>query len=276
MLLRKSSGSPCILSGRVVVANKGKVLTTAEQVIAHMQSLGNEHQALHLMRFFKTGKGDYGEGDKFLGIKVPETRKVVAQCKSLPLSDVEKLLASKWHEVRLCGLLVLVAQFDSICSNRLLDDENAIIRRDTIVDFYLNHARSANNWDLVDLSVYKILGRWLMVPSALSDAQKLETIDRLAASDNLWEQRMSMVCTMEPLKQGEPSFTLRYAEWHLHHTHDLMHKAVGWMLREMGKRVSLDLLRDFLQHHAHEMPRTMLRYAIELMSAEERKLWLMK
>ena len=239
-----------------------------------MESLADEAQARHLMRFFKTGEGDYGEGDRFLGIKVPETRRVVSRCKQLPFVEVETLLASPWHEVRLCGLLVLVAQFEAYCKKRLISAPEAITIRDAIVEFYLSHARSANNWDLVDLSVYKILGEWLMLPSNYSDNEKLAALDRLAASDNLWEQRMSMVCTLGPLKHGEACYTLRYAEWHLHHLHDLMHKAVGWMLREMGKRVSQDLLRDFLREHANEMPRTALRYAIELMDADERIFWM--
>ena len=149
-------------------------------------------------------------------------------------------------------------------------------KRDEIVAFYLNHTTSANNWDLVDLSVYKIIGEWLMIPSQSIAMRNWLIIDRLAASDNLWEQRMSVVCTMAPLKHGDSSFTLRYAEWHLHHRHDLMHKAVGWMLREMGKRVSVDVLRDFLRCHAHEMPRTALRYAIERLPDEERKQWMTK
>lgn len=248
--------------------------TTASGVVEHMLSLADERQVQHLRRFFKTGKGYYGEGDQFLGIKVPDTRRVVARCKALPLGEVENLLASPWHEVRLCGLLVLVAQFEAYCKKRLISAPEAITMRDAIVKFYLSHARRANNWDLVDLSVYKILGEWLMLPSNYSDNEKLAAIDRLAASDNLWEQRMSMVCTLGPLKHGDPTLTLRYAERHLHHPHDLMHKAVGWMLREMGKRVSFDVLRGFLGEHAHEMPRTALRYAIELMDADERKLWM--
>ena len=228
------------------------------------------------MRFFKTAPGEYGYGDHFLGIKVPVTRKVASQCKGLSLSEIETLLCSQWHEVRLCGLLALVAQFEAHCQKRLLDDREAIASRDAVVDFYLAHTSSANNWDLVDLSVYKILGKWLVVPSSYSDTLKLETIDRLAESKDLWEQRMSMVCTMEPLKYGVASFTLRYAKKHLHHSHDLMHKAVGWLLREMGKRVSLDLLRGFLSEHADEMPRTTLRYAIEHLDAGERQQWMRK
>lgn len=249
-------------------------LITAEQVIIHMESLADERQAQHLMRFFKTGEGDYGNGDQFLGIKVPVTRSVVTRCRHLPFNEVDKLLASPWHEVRLCGLLVLVAQFEAQNTKRKRNDADATHQRDAIVKFYLNHASCANNWDLVDLSVYKILGEWLVAESSQNDEQKLKVIDHLASSDNLWEQRMSMVCTLGPLKHGDPQFTLRYAERHLHHPHDLMHKAVGWMLREMGKRVSLDLLRDFLCKHVHEMPRTALRYAIEHLSDEERLQWM--
>ena len=253
---------------------KNNHLIAAAQVSEILESLADEAQARHLMRFFKTAPGEYGHGDRFLGIKVPVTRSVTKRAEALPLTEVEQLLQSPWHEVRLCGLLVLVAQFEAQCTRRLLDDPEAIRRRDDIVQFYLRHAESANNWDLVDLSVYKILGRWLMVQSALDDKAKLQTVDGLADSDNLWRQRMSMVCTLGPLKEGEASFTLRYAQWHLHHPHDLMQKAVGWMLREMGKRVSVDLLRDFLQQHAHTMPRTALRYAIEHLPPSERQHWL--
>lgn len=250
--------------------------STASGVVEHMLSLADERQVELLKRFFKTGVGDYGEGDQFLGIKVPDTRRVVSQCKALPFNEIETLLASPWHEVRLCGLLVLVAQFEHSAKRAKKNDIAAIACCDSIVDFYLKHAHCANNWDLVDLSVYKIIGEWLMLPSSYSYEKKLATIDCLAASDNLWEQRMSMVCTLGPLRHGEALFTLRYAERHLHHRHDLMHKAVGWMLREMGKRVSVDVLRDFLRCHAHEMPRTALRYAIERLPDEERKQWMTK
>ena len=251
-------------------------LNTADQVVACLESLGDEKQAKHLMRFFKTAPGEYGYGDKFLGIKVPVTRSVVARCKSLPLSEVSKLLDSPWHEVRLCGFLVLVAQYEQMAKFAKRNDNTAVAHCDEIVDFYLKRARSANNWDLVDLSVYKILGRWLLLPSKYNEEEKLSVLDRLAASDNLWEQRMSIVATMEPLKVGNSSYTLRYAVMHLHHDHDLMHKAVGWLLREMGKRVDMDQLRMFLELHAHEMPRTMLRYAIEKMSEQERKQWMQR
>ena len=226
------------------------------------------------MGFFKTGPGEYGYGDEFLGLKVPQTREVVKNIwKDLPLSEVPELLMSKWHEVRLCGLLILVAKFEKLATKRLLHDAEAIKKRDEILAMYLQYAERANNWDLVDLSAPKILGASLLSPKKGED-WKRQVLDELAASDNLWKQRMSIVCTWKTSQMGDPSWCLRYAEIHLHHPHDLMHKAVGWMLREMGKRCSMDLLRDFLRQHAHEMPRTMLRYAIEKMSEEERQYWM--
>ena len=250
-------------------------MTTAREIIEHMESLQDDVQRQGLMRFFKTGPGDYGEGDEFLGIKVPQTREVVkAASKDFPLGEVPELLMSRWHEVRLCGFLILVDQFERLATKRLENDEKAIRGRDEIVALYLQYAEQANNWDLVDLSVYKILGHWLMLPSALGDTHyKRQVLDKLATSTCLWKQRMSIVCTWYPSHHDDPSWCLRYAEVHLHHPHDLMHKAVGWMLREMGKS-HLDLLRDFLRQHAHEMPRTMLRYAIEKLPEAERKQWL--
>jgi len=284
-----------------------------------MESLRNEEQRRILMRFFKTGPGEYGYGDEFLGLKVPQTREVVkAVGKDFPLEEVPELLMSKWHEVRLCGLLILVEKFEKLSPlptsprggviKRRKKDAEAIKKRDEILTLYLKYAERANNWDLVDLSAPKILGGWLAAPllSPLKgggQSQDLEykrqVLDELAASDNLWKQRMSIVCTWMTSRMGDPSWCLRYAEIHLHHPHDLMHKAVGWMLREMGKAAikreesdarinssereqarpkvkgaGMDLLREFLRQHAHEMPRTMLRYAIEKMDDEERKHWM--
>ena len=249
--------------------------STAREIIRYMESLQNDEQRHVLMGFFKTAPGEYGYGDKFLGLKVPQTREVVKAAKDIALDEVPELLMSKWHEVRLCGLLILVSQFERLATKRLTNDEAAIRGRDEILTLYLQYAERANNWDLVDLSVHKILGHWLLLPSNLGDKDyKLKVLDELAASPCLWKQRMSIVCSWKTTQQGDPSWCLRYAEIHLHHPHDLMHKAVGWILREMGKRVSMDLLRDFLRQHAHEMPRTMLRYAIEKMGEEERKQWL--
>ena len=250
----------------------------AKDIIAYMESLRDEKQREILMRFFKTGKGEYGEGDEFLGLKVPQTREVVkAVWKDFPLDELPELLMNRWHEVRLCGLLILVAKFESLATKRLINDEDAIHARDNILIMYLEYAEQANNWDLVDLSVHKILGAWLMQPSRLGDRDyKIALLDSLAKSDNLWRQRMSMICTWKTTQLGDPFWCLRYAEMHLLHPHDLMHKAVGWMLRELGKRISMDMLRDFLNLHAHEMPRTALRYAIEKMSEQERQYWLQK
>ena len=262
---------------------------TAKEIIAYMESLRNEEQRRILMGFFKTGHGEYGEGDEFLGLKVPQTREVVkAAWKDFPLSEVPELLMNRWHEVRLCGFLILVAKFEKLTKRTaartsLECTEKAIRGRDEILTMYLKYAEQANNWDLVDLSVHKILGHWLLLPTNLSPLPtsplgggdvKRQVLDELAQSDNLWKQRMSIVCSWKTSQMGDPSWCLRYAEIHLHHPHDLMHKAVGWMLREMGKRCSMDLLRNFLRQHAHEMPRTMLRYAIEKMPEQERQYWM--
>ena len=275
----------------------------AQQIIEYMESLQDEEQRKILMGFFKTAPGEYGFGDEFLGLKVPQTREVVkavvkrvesdacigssereparprdkAAGTDFPLSEVPTLLMNHWHEVRLCGFLILVAKFEKLATKRLENNPEAIKQRDEILTMYLQYAEQANNWDLVDLSVHKILGHWLLLPSNLGDRDyKIKVLDELAASPCLWKQRMSIVCSWKTSQQGDPSWCLRYAEIHLHHPHDLMHKAVGWMLREMGKRVSMDLLRDFLRQHAHEMPRTMLRYAIEKMPDSERKEWMSK
>lgn len=250
---------------------------TATDIIHRMESLRNEKQREVLMRFFRTGEGEYGEGDEFLGIKVPQTREVVDWAKELSLCEVPELLTSRWHEVRLCGFLILVSQFERLSTRRLKDDAAAIRRRDEILSLYLQYAGHADNWDLVDLSAPKILGTWLLLPTFLGTADtdyKLSVVDALAYSDNLWRQRMSMVCTWKTSQAGDPSWCLRYAEIHIRHPHDLMHKAVGWMLREMGKRVSMDLLREFLRQHVAVISRTTLRYAIEKMSDEERRYWM--
>ncbi len=261
-------------------------MTTAKEIVEYMESLRDEEQRANLMRFFKTAPGEYGYGDEFLGLKVPQTREVVkAVPKDFPLENVPELLMSKWHEVRLCGLLILVDKFEKLATKRLENNAEAIKKRDEILTMYLQHAEQANNWDLVDLSVHKILGHWLLLPTTLGTPRqkgvpdlcidyKRQVLDELAQSSNLWKQRMSIVCSWKTSQMGDPSWCLRYAEIHLHHPHDLMHKAVGWMLREMGKRGSMNLLRDFLHQHAHEMPRTMLRYAIEKMSEEERQYWM--
>ena len=294
--------------------------SNAQDIITYMESLRNEEQRKVLMGFFKTAPGEYGYGDEFLGLKVPQTREIVKSvAHDFPLGELPELLMNRWHEVRLCGFLILVAKFEKLATKRLENNPDAIKQRDEILTMYLQYAEQANNWDLVDLSAPKILGHWLLLPTnlgrhpdlppigeedRLQKDYKLKVLDGLAASPCLWKQRMSIVCTWKTSHQGDPSWCLRYAEIHLHHPHDLMHKAVGWMLREMGKsrpkvnaaskrgqsedrfdfaereqsrpevQAGMDLLRDFLRQHAHTMPRTMLRYAIEKMSEQERKEWM--
>ena len=294
--------------------------SNAQDIITYMESLRNEEQRKVLMGFFKTAPGEYGYGDEFLGLKVPQTREIVKSvAQDFPLGEIPELLMNRWHEVRLCGFLILVAKFEKLATKRLENNPDAIKQRDEILTLYLQYAEQANNWDLVDLSAPKILGHWLLLPTnlgrhpdlppigeedRLQKDYKLKVLDGLAASPCLWKQRMSIVCTWKTSHQGDPSWCLRYAEIHLHHPHDLMHKAVGWMLREMGKsrpkvnaaskrgqsearfdfaereqsrpkvNAGMDLLRDFLRQHAHTMPRTMLRYAIEKMSEQERKEWM--
>lgn len=240
---------------------------TANKVISAMQMLENPEQRKVLIGFFKTGKGQYGEGDEFLGLKVPETRAIVKEYRDLALPEVQKLLECKWHEVRLCGFLILVEQYN--------DKKATKESKDAVLNMYLANTTRANNWDLVDLSCYKILGKWL-VESDVTMAEKLRLMDNLANSENLWEQRISIVSTMATLKVKDTSFTMRYACHHLNHKHDLMHKAVGWLLREMGKQCGMDELRGFLSKYSTTMPRTALRYAIEKMDKEEREYWMKK
>ena len=248
-----------------------------------MLGMHNEKQRQILARFFKTGKGEYGEGDMFIGMKVPQTRAIVKEARcDVPLEEIEKLLCSEWHEVRLCALLLLVEEMKAALPKRTskkdMGDtaEQAVRqaeRRDTIARFYLRHARQANNWDLVDLSCGYIIGEWLLHPSADGSLPDRHILDSLAASDNLWEQRIAIVSTSMLIRNRQYADTLRIAATLLHHPHDLIHKATGWMLREVGKR-DIETLRSFLSEHHSAMPRTALRYAIERMDRDERKYWM--
>ncbi len=208
-----------------------------------------------LSSFFKCGKGEYGEGDCFVGITVPDNRRISERYHALPLDDISVMLGSGIHEYRLAALLALVKRY----AKTKTPDE-----RDTIVDFYLANTSHINNWDLVDLSAPKILGRHLLAHPSPT------LLDRLAESDSLWEQRIAVVSTYTLIKSGRYDDTLRIAKRFLSHRHDLIHKAVGWMLREVGK-MDIDILAGFLDKHATEMPRTMLRYAIEKMPQERRR-----
>lgn len=237
----------------------------------------DDRQRDHLMRFFKTGEGQYGEGDMFLGLKVPQTRAIVKQAAlRVPIGEIETLLYRPWHEVRLCGFLLLVEEMKACLPKKSvnkaigIDDENKHkLRRKEIAEFYLRHARQANNWDLVDLSCEYILGPYIR----LSDKPDYEILHRLSESDNLWEQRIAIVTTLDFIREGIFSPTLELAVRLIGHPHDLIHKAIGWTLREIGKR-DKSVLTDFLEMHYRQLPRTALRYAIERFSEEERQYWL--
>ncbi len=249
-------------------------MISAEDIIETLVSQKNDMQREVLSRFFKTGKGEYGEGDCFLGLKVPQTRAVVREAKCrVPLEEIEKLLYSQWHEVRLCGFLLIVEEMKAALPRRREAAVAKAERRQELADFFLRHARQANNWDLVDLSCEYILGWWMLHPLADGSMPSREVLDRLAESDNLWEQRIAIVTTLEFIRAGRFDDTLRIARKLLSYRHDLIHKAVGWALREVGKR-DIDLLRDFLEEHCGSMSRTTLRYAIERMDALERQSWL--
>ena len=219
----------------------------------------NPEKAAFYPTFFKAGPGEYAEGDKFLGVTVPDQRMVAREFVDLPLAQIEKLLASEWHEERLTALLIMVMQFK----------RGDRATRKTIYDSYLSHTDRVNNWDLVDTSARDIVGGYMYEHPEL-----LPKLDELAGSEWLWDRRIAMIATYYFLMKREPDVTIRLAEKLLHDEHDLMHKAVGWMLREMGKRVDQSLLIEFLDAHATEMPRTTLRYAIEHLSPDTRQHYL--
>lgn len=211
--------------------------------------------------FFKTGKGQYGEGDKFLGVTVPDSRKVAKKYKDIPYDEIKRLLASEYHECRLCALLILVERFKK-AKNK--PDEQA-----KITDFYLSQTERINNWDLVDLSAKDIVGEYLV------DKEDRSILYELADSSLLWDQRIAVISTLAFIKRGDLADIFHLSEKLLHHKHDLMHKAVGWMLREAGKR-DKELLVEFLDRYHKIMPRTMLRYSIEKFTPEERAYFMKK
>lgn len=249
-------------------------MAEASDIIAALSEMQDEAQRLILLRFFKTGPGEYGEGDRFLGLRVPQTREVVKRFRlSVPLDQIAVLLQSQWHEVRLCGFLLLVEEMKAATPPKRIAATEYADRREQVARFYLAYARRANNWDLVDLSAGYILGAWLLQPCANGAYPDRSILDALAESTNLWEQRISIVSTSALIRAGQYEDTLRIADKLLGHPHDLIHKAVGWMLREVGKK-DIALLRRYLSDRYSRMPRTALRYAIERMDAPERQAWL--
>lgn len=208
-----------------------------------------------LQGFFKTGKGEYGEGDIFLGITVPESRRIAVKYNGLSLNEIEELLKSKIHEERLIALLLLVRNY-----------EKHPEKREEIYDFYISHTNYVNNWDLVDLSCHKIIGKHL-------EDKNRNILYKFAKSDNLWERRISVISTFAFIRNNDFKDSLKLSETLLSDKHDLIHKAVGWVLREIGKK-NQKVEEDFLKKHHKEMPRTMLRYAIERFSEDKRKRYL--
>ena len=228
------------------------------QLYTSIVDLRDEAQAVNLARFFKTGPGQYGEGDVFLGLKVPVTRQVVKRLwRTCTFADLEECVGSQFHEVRLAALLVLVQMFQHAKNNPL--------EQQRCVDFYLSHTLYINNWDLVDLSCYEIVGAWL-----LDKADRHLLYELASERHSLWEQRIAMVSCMAFVRQGQFDDCLAIADRLMGHPHDLIHKAVGWLLREVGKR-DRQLLVDYLASRYRTMPRTTLRYAIEHFPPEIRK-----
>ena len=230
------------------------------RLLSEMLAHGDPVQVPGLSRFFKTGPGQYGEGDRFLGIKVPVTRSIVKDCwKDTCFEELEECIRSEYHEVRLAALLTLVQIFSH---NR----KNASIRKQC-VDFYLAHTKFINNWDLVDLSCYEILGEWLL------DKDRSILYELARNGNSIWEQRIGIVSTMQFIRKGKLDDTYAIAKIFLDKPqpiHDLLQKAVGWLLREAGKR-DVDRLHEWLDLNMHRMPRTMLRYSIEKFPEAERK-----
>ena len=231
---------------------------TVKEIQRELESFSAPEKKERLPYFFKTGKGQYGEGDKFLGVVVPDTRTIAKKYKAIPFEEIKKLLENEYHECRLCALLILVERFKKARGEE----------RKEIVDFYLSHTSRINNWDLVDLSARDIVGEYLLNKDR-SDLYKL------AESDLLWDQRIAVVATFAFIRRGDLDDIFALSEKLLKHKHDLMHKAIGWMLREAGKK-DKDRLCLFLDHFHKEMPRTMLRYSIEKFTPEERTHYMKK
>ena len=221
-----------------------------------MRKLANKEIAEHSQRFFKTGKGQYGEGDIFLGIRVPVLRKIAKKFRRISLAEVSKLLESKFHEERLLSILMLVNLFKS-------GDEDD---QELIYELYLDKTKFINNWDIVDISAGNIVGAFLF-------EKDKAPLYRLVFSENLWERRIAIVATFYFIRNDEFDDTLKIAEILFTDKEDLIHKAVGWMLREVGKRV-IEIEEEFLEEHYLKMPRTMLRYAIERFPETRRKMYL--
>lgn len=220
------------------------------QIYNALSAFSDEEKKIVLPRFFKTGKGQYGEGDKFLGVTVPNIRKVAKEYKDVSFDILQELIHSPWHEMRMCALIILV------------ENSKKDVTKETF-DFYLSQTKHINNWDLVDLSAPQIVGKYLL-------DKNRNILYKLAESDLLWDNRIAIVSTLTFIRNNDLDDTYNLSLKMMHHKHDLMHKATGWMLREAGKRDEKRLY-DFVTEHKSIMPRTMLRYSIEKFDKEMRK-----
>lgn len=231
---------------------------THTEVKTALANYASDADAVNLKWFFKTGPGEYGEGDQFIGVRVPMIRKVCKEFKHLPLTEAQKLIESPFHEHRMAGLIILTLQYPR-ASTEVKND---------IFDLYMRELtkRNINNWDLVDVTCRHIVGEHVRGDRAV--------LYKLAKSDNLWERRVSIISTFAYIARGDANTSLELAELLLHDREDLMHKAVGWTLREVGKSCDRQLLLDFLDKHVATMPRTALRYAIEHLPEQQRRLYL--
>lgn len=218
--------------------------------------MSSHEKAQASSRFFKTGDGEYAAGDRFIGVTMPEQRRLAKKFYGLSIPELEKLLQNPIHEFRMTALIILAQQFKK-------GNEE---RRKEIYELYLRNTKHINNWDLVDASAECIVGPWLEGKS-----EKMQVFEKLAKSQSLWERRMAMLSTFAYIKKGQPADALSVAEWLLNDEQDLIQKAVGWMLREIGKRCSLEIEETFLKKYYRQMPRTMLRYAIEHFPEETRQ-----
>jgi 3-methyladenine DNA glycosylase AlkD len=227
---------------------------TALDASQKIRALANPGKAKILSGFFKTGPGQYGEGDKFLGVMVPQTRNIAQQFLELPLPELQKLIRSPWHEERLLGLIILVLRSKRCKTER---------ERKTYFDFYIRQMRWINNWDLVDLTAVDVIGGYLW-------DKPTDILLKWVKSKRLWDRRVAVLATFYFIRKGRFDESLRLSEMLLKDEEDLMHKAVGWMLREMGKRDEKKLLA-FLESHAAHMPRTMLRYSLEKLSEPQKR-----
>lgn len=240
------------------------MLNSSSQIKHSLLSLATPARAKTNAWFFKTGKGQYGEGDIFVGVTVPQVRSVVKEVSlDISLTEVQKLLKDPIHEVRLCALLILVKLFQKAQTK-----EN----KKKIFDFYIKHTKYINNWDLVDTSAHIIVGEYVSL--CMEYEERIAFIDRYITSKSLWENRIIVVATFYQIKKGNEKMIFYVAERLINHPHDLMHKAIGWMLREVGKNSGENVLKTFLDKHIRQMPRTTLRYAIERFSEPTRKKYL--